>query len=149
MVGKQGRHMRSYHNSERGLTVATVAVTCLPCRPLSSLPFLYLSLSLFPSRPSASHSSIVWLMKAAILLPYKIGSTRRRFWSRFLEFFQLVFPSVRFSLSSFLHLLTVIYCRFVVGCRHSGAKRNTAGRRMQEVCLHRLPIFCNVFLISG
>lgn len=148
MVGKQGRHMRSWHNRERGLTVATVAVTCLGCSSLSfSLPFLYLSL--LYSRPSASHSSIVWLMKAAILLPYKIGSTRRRFWSRFLEFFQFVFPSARFSLSSFLHLLTVIYCRFVVGCRHSGAKRNTAGRRMQEVCLHRLPIFCNVFLISG
>lgn len=137
--------MRSYHNRERGLTVATVAVTCLPCSSLSfSLPStlsLSVSVSLSPFRFPFLNCLVNESCDFTTIQNWVDAST-------FLVSFSPVFPA-RFSLSSFLHLLTVIYCRFVVGCRHSGAKRNTAGRRMQEVCLHRLPIFCNVFLISG
>lgn len=144
--------MRSYHNKERGLTVATVAVTCLPCSSLSlslspflytpsiylplflfTLPFLYLSL--FPSRPSASHSSIVWLMKAAILLPYKIGSTRRRFWSRFLEFFQLVFTQLVFAFT---------YCHLLPFCRWLPTQRSQAA---DEGCRKSVCTVCQFFAI--
>lgn len=123
--------MRSYHNKERGLTVATVAVTCLPCSSFSFSLSIYPSFSLlYPFSFCLSFLSPFRFPFLDCLVNENCDFTTIQNWvdaSTFLvsfsRVFQLVFPQLVFAFT-YCHLLP--FCRWLPTQRsqaeHGGTK---------------------------